>query len=472
MTATRTNSGHRLGFTSLEDGDEVAVDQLPLSGELPDWLAGNLIRTGPAQFEVGGRSLNHWFDGLAMLHRFAFEGGRVAYRSRFLDSHARRAANETGELALREFATDPCRSLFKRAQSLFRPDMTDNGNVNVAKLGDELIAMSETPMPLSFDPETLATLGVAYTPPGQHPTAHPHHDPARGELLNHAAHFGARSSYRVYSVPDAGPRQPRTIATIPAAEPAYMHSFAISERYLVVTEQPYVANPLKLALSGRPFIANYEWRPERGTRFHVIDRIAGEPAGTFQTDAFFVFHHVNAFEDGGDLVVDLCAFDDPEIVEALYLGRAREEHPRMPVAELRRYRIDLNGGGVTSERLADEPIELPRIAYRTRNGRPYSYVWGAGQREQGGFFDQIVKVDVGSRTSTTWHEPGTHPGEPVFVPAPDGAGEDDGVLLSVLLEPARGRSSLLVLDAADLTELARADAPHHIPFSFHGQFFR
>jgi len=34
------------------------------------------------------------------------------------------------------------------------------------------------------------------------------------------------------------------------------------------------------------------------------------------------------------------------------------------------------------------------------------------------------------------------------------------------------RTSLLVLDARSLDELARAEVPHHIPFGFHGQFDR
>ena len=59
---------------------------------------------------------------------------------------------------------------------------------------------------------------------------------------------------------------------------------------------------------------------------------------------------------------------------------------------------------------------------------------------------------------------------------PDAEHEDDGVLLSVVLdarsETRQPRSFLLVLDAADLSELARAHAPHHIPFGFHGQFAR
>lgn len=471
MATTAAPTDHRLGFQSLEN--EAAVDDLPVEGELPGWLTGTLVRTGPAKFEAGDRQLRHWFDGLAMLHKYAFGDGRVAYANRFLDSAAYRAARDEGEVKLREFATDPCRSIFQRVAALFSPDFTDNANVNVTRLGERYVAMTETPLPIAFDPETLESAGIGYRPPGETATAHPHHDPSRAELVNHASHIGPRSAYRFYTVPDAGPHEPRILAQIGGvARPAYTHSFALSERYLVHTEQPYVVNPLKLAAGGRPFIDNFEWQPERGTVFHVVDRRSGEVRGAYRTDPLFAFHHVNAFDDGGRLVVDLCAYTDAGIVDALFLDRMRSERPRVPRAKLRRFSIDLEGGGVTSEELSDEPLELPRIHYRRRNGRPYRYVYGAGQRDPDGFLDQIVKVDVEQKTASTWHEPGTWPGEPVFVPRPGAQAEDDGVLMSVLLEPARGRSSLLVLDAADLTPLARAVTPHAIPFSFHGQFFR
>ena len=58
----------------------------------------------------------------------------------------------------------------------------------------------------------------------------------------------------------------------------------------------------------------------------------------------------------------------------------------------------------------------------------------------------------------------------MFVAAPGSGAEDEGVILSVVLDAARERSFLLVLDARDMTELARAEAPHHIPFGFHGDF--
>jgi len=125
---------------------------------------------------------------------------------------------------------------------------------------------------------------------------------------------------------------------------------------------------------------------------------------------------------------------------------------------------------VRSERLAED-IELPRINYRRCNERPYRYVWGNGTGPSG-WLERIVKADTAEGSLLSWSQPGCFPGEPVFVARPQAQREDDGVLLSVVLDADAGRSLLLVLDAADLSELARAQVPHHIPFSFHGQFVR
>src|SRR3712207_553916 len=99
---------------------------------MPRWLDGTLLRTGPARFEVGGRSLRHWFDGLAMLHRFAVAGGEVTYANRFLRTRALAHAEREGTIGFREFASDPCRSLFQRVASVFRSgdSFTDNASVN------------------------------------------------------------------------------------------------------------------------------------------------------------------------------------------------------------------------------------------------------------------------------------------------------------------------------------------------------
>jgi carotenoid cleavage dioxygenase-like enzyme len=57
-------TSNQLGFTTLEN--EVVLDSLIVSGEIPSWLSGTLIRNGPAMFEVGRQKFNHWFDGLAI----------------------------------------------------------------------------------------------------------------------------------------------------------------------------------------------------------------------------------------------------------------------------------------------------------------------------------------------------------------------------------------------------------------------
>ncbi|TIT36137.1 MAG: carotenoid oxygenase family protein, partial [Mesorhizobium sp.] len=112
--------------------------------------------------------------------------------------------------------------------------------------------------------------------------------------------------------------------------------------------------------------------------------------------------------------------------------------------------------------------------YSRRAGRSYRCVWGAGQSEPDSFLDTIAKVELSATapaTVTTWAEPGCYAGEPVYVARPTGAEEDDGVLLSVVLDVGAGTSFLLVLDAATLAKRARASVPHHIPFGFHGNYF-
>lgn len=459
--------GSELGFETLER--ETRIEALPVEGEIPEWLGGSLLRTGPAKFEVGTRGMSHWFDGLAMLHRFGFAGGRVSYANRFLESRAYRAAAETGEISYSEFATDPCRSLFKRAMSLFRPALSDNGNVNLVQLGERFAAMTETPIPVEFDPETLAAAGVAWEVPGTLTTAHPHLDRANGGMLNYAAALGPRNHYRFFGLGPGTGDEPRVLATLPTREPAYMHSFGLTERWFVLAEYPFVVNPLALALSGRPYIENYRWKPERGTRFTLLARDGGEVLGPFETDACFGFHHVNAYEEpDGTVVADVCTFADAEIVESLYLGNLRNG-AAIPAPELTRFTISLGPGTVSSERLIADPIDLPRIDYGRCNERPHRYVWGAGT-DGTGFFDRIVRADLADRSSTTWSEADCWPGEPVFVSRPDASGEGDGVLLSLVLDGAAGTTFLLVLDARTLAEIGRAQVPHHIPFGFHGQY--
>jgi beta,beta-carotene 9',10'-dioxygenase len=465
MAIATTTTSYAKGFESLEE--EVVLDDLPTTGELPTWLSGSLLRTGPAKFEAGSHEFNHWFDGLAMLHRFTFGNGRVSYGNRFLEGRTERAVRREGRIAYPEFATDPCRSLFQRVLTLFKggPEFGDSANVNVVKLGEHFLSMTESPISVEFDPRTLKSAGVPYMPPGNITTAHPHTDRRDGSMLNLAVKLGPRNEYRFYRVSPTT-LIPEVVATVPVKEPGYVHSFGLTEHWYVLAEFPWTVNPLRLALSGRPYAENYRWKPEQGTRFILVNRLTGE-VRKLQTDPCFAFHHINAYEDGDELAIDASVYPDASLVEALYLDRLRTAPPDQ-TAELRRFHLSLEERTITYERVIDAPIELAQINYARNNERPYRYAWGVS--EAGDWLDRIVRADVLERTSTEWREPGCWPGEPVFVARPHATEEDDGVLLSVVLDGGRNTSFLLVLDASTLTELARAEVPHHIPFSFHGRF--
>ncbi|MEB3367841.1 carotenoid oxygenase family protein [Saccharopolyspora mangrovi] len=453
-----------LGLAALDD--EITVDALPVEGEIPSWLSGNLLRTGPTTWHAGSTALRHWFDGLAMLHSFTVHDGTVSYANKHLETRTHRSAEKAGKLTYGQFATDPCRSIFQRIQSAFSGAVTDNANVNVAKLGERFVALTESSIPVEFDQHTLETAGVPYRAPGQLTTAHPHYE--SGAMLNYAAKLGPRSSYRFYRVDDRGTE---VLASVPVRNPSYMHSFGMTERWFVLVEFPLVVEPAAMVFSGKPFIENYRWEPERGTRVTLVDRRSGEVGARRTLEPFFAFHHVNAYDDGGDVVVDLCAYPDAQIIQDLYIDRMheimRDDAQRISRSHLTRLR--LSGNGVSSEQIGDATIELPRInGHRAR--QPHRYVWGTGTRL--GWIDEIVKIDTSDGSSLTWHEPDQYPSEPVFVGRPGAAEEDDGVLLSVVLDAQRGHSTMLVLDAGSLHPLARATVPHHIPYHFHGQFSR
>jgi beta,beta-carotene 9',10'-dioxygenase len=458
------------GFKSLDE--EVHVDSVPVTGSVPGWLSGTLVRVTPALMDGAGETIKHWFDGAAMLNAFGFGDGSVSYGSRFLETDYLDDVRK-GEVKF-GFGTDPCRSLFKRVMSINDVNKFDNANVNLQELGHRYIAMTETPLPVEFDPKTLATLGKPKWPDkaadGQVTTAHPHYDYATDEMVNYTAHFGPRTTYRVYAAGEVGAGR-RLIGSLPVKQPGYMHSFGMSERYVVLAENPLLVNPMSMPLSKKAFIDNYEWKPERGTRFIVMDRHTGELQGIHETEAFFCFHHVNSFERDGELVVDLLAHDDPRIIELLEVEKLRSgEELHRP--GLRRYRIALDGTGVVREDLSDVAVELPRINYRMNNTRDYRFMYAAAMSDGSDWFDELAKVDVTSGDVRRWTEPGCYPGEPVFVDRPGGSAEDDGVVMSVVLDSNAERSFLLILDAATFTEVARAEAPHHIPFGFHGQYFR
>lgn len=464
-------SSYSPGFATLDR--EVAVSELAVAGEVPGWLEGSLLRTGPARFEVEKERYNHWFDGLAMLHRFGFQDGRVSYTNRYVRGKSYQEAMAAQAIRRGEFASSPRPKLWEYILPFRKRHMGDNGNVNTDRIGDHFLALTETPTPLQFNPDTLKTEGAFRFDDdlsGQLTTAHPLYDAERECQYNYLIEFGRQSKYHLFRCNSRGRRQ--RVATIPVSRPAYMHSFGMTRNYLILTEFPLVVNPLSLLVNRRPFIQNYRWQPERGTTFRVIEKDSGREISRAQTDAFFAFHHVNAFEEGDAVVADIISYPDASIVDDLYLDRLRSEQAATGTGRLTRFRLKLGGDdNLRAETLTETPLEFPRFDHENRAGDSYRYVYCAGSVPDREFVNCLVKIDLEDGGETRWQEASCYPGEAVFVPAPKPTAEDSGVLMSVVLDSARERSFLLVLDASSFTELARADLPHVVPFGFHGNFY-
>ena len=185
---------------------------------------------------------------------------------------------------------------------------------------------------------------------------------------------------------------------------------------------------------------------------------------------------MNAFERDGEIVVDLVAYPDAGVIGRTFLAQLR--HPgavgEHSPTDLRRYRLSLDRQTLREERLGAVGIELPTINYARCNMHDYTVAYGvlsaATCGEPYAVADHLVRVDVRTGETRTWSATRCYPGEPIFAAAPDARAEDDGVVLSVVLDAARGTSFLLVLDARSFAEIGRAAVPHHIPFGLHGLY--
>ena len=450
---------------------EVILPSLEVQGTIPHWLKGTLIRNGPGKFETSTQTVSHPFDGLAMLHAFSFNNGNVSYANKFLQSNYYKKAMATGSIK-KVFSIDPDKLIFKKFLAYFSPKPIDydNANVNVTKIAQEFVALTETFLPIIFNNKTLETnehFIFEDNLEGQVSTAHPLADAETQETFNYLTHFGKESFYHIYSLP-FNSKTRKLIASIPVENPSYMHSFSITKNYVILTEIPFRVNPLALLFSNKPFIQNFVWKPEEGTIFTIINRNDGTIVGRFKGEPFFTFHHVNAFEQNDSIVMDIITYDDASKIDNLSFEHIfNQTNKTVTNNKLKRFTINTQTRTITSKTIIDnDSIEMPQInnAYALQ---PYHYVYTLNNDGSG-----LSKINVQNGTTLKWEEDNCSANEPVFVPAPNAHSEDDGVVLSIILNSKAQQSFLLILDGKTFKEIGRAMVPHHIPFNLHGAFFK
>eukprot|EP00158_Paraphelidium_tribonemae_P005034 Partr_v1_DN27125_c1_g1_i1_m15640 putative dioxygenase len=514
------------GFSNCEETPENTSCEI--SGTIPAWLSGVLYRAGPGIFDVspaegaskGGYSFDHWFDGISLLHRFEIvQGQKVMYRSRFMCRDNLKAIEETGDPSITFYRDDPCQSIFGKVTSMFSTVVTlatrkTGSNVNVTvstgypirdkatgEFKSQPVLKTDSNVLLPFDPETLEE--KSYTSyrqydksfDGMMSAAHEEYDP-RSDTYYHQVHSTAsQSAYEVFEFKgDTGAT--RSLHLEVPHPLGYIHSMASTESYVVLICPPYYTTGMLNMLWNKSFVHGLKWEGDKPTYYYVIDRKTMTLKARYQSvKPFWFFHTANAFEKDGDIFVDLISMDNTQIIDDALLKNLRN-HVNGSAAnisgKLKRYHLkDIDGVASNLNNveyaeveapvvLADCNVELPRIndslladGSSFRHSPNYRYVYSVSKNAESGahFLDSIVKIDTQAKSFVRWSPGRGHtPSEGIFVANPKSTSEDDGVVLSVVLEGNNRSSYIVILDAKTMKEVARAVLPKVVPYGFHGAF--
>jgi carotenoid cleavage dioxygenase-like enzyme len=428
------------GFAPVRN--EVESFDLEVIGSLPPELDGLFVRNG-SNPQTGDSP--HWFLGDGMLHGLRLEAGGAAwYRNRYVRTTLYEAKAGFGE-------TPPGN------------DVTQS-NVSVVHHGDRLLTLGEVGWPYEVSTSDLSTIG-AHDYGGAlatSMTAHPKVDQATGDL--HFFGYGFLPPYLTYHVASADGTL-RTSQEVAVSGPTMIHDFAITEHHAVFWELPVVFD-LDAAIAGSDF--PFQWQPDYGARIGILP--LGGPtseARWVEIDPCYVFHGVNAWEEDGDVVVDVCRHRSMFAGGTTALGGEG--------SDLRRWRVATGGASL---RFRDEVLEGERLLElpavdRRRTGLPSRYSWLLETTDDPDtvVFSGVARHDSRTGALDTWEAgEADAPGEITFVPASTGAAEGEGWALTYSVDLTRGTSDLVVLDAGDVASgpVARVRLPQRVPFGFHG----
>jgi torulene dioxygenase len=374
-----------------------------------------------------------------------------------------------------------------------------NGHTNSVQT---LYAKTDSPVLKKIDPETLEPQGVATQRHlhsdliGEFSAAHAKSDPNTGDIYNFNLKLGFTGMYRVFCT--SASTGDTTILASFEGTPAYIHSLFLTENYVVlcVWNSHVTWGGLSILYHKNVVDAIAPFDSNSKASWYVIDRKHGKGlVGTYQSDPFFCFHSVNAWEEPNptdakktDIITELSMYENTDVIHRFfydnlvssianpeYAGNKRLSCLPMQ-AQFRLASVESaasTGNPMPAELLfqADKMLsmELPTINPRYLTQR-HRFTYGCADRLKSSFMDGIVKFDNTTQQSVFWEVEGHTPGEPIFVADPEGTAEDDGVLLTVVLNGYVDKSYLLVLNAKDLTEMGRAEMQGPMSFGFHGAY--
>ena len=413
--------------------EEVTATELEVTGSIPPELKGRYLRNGANP--KSGESA-HWFLGNGMIHGVELADGKANwYRNRYVQTPMLQTPD-----------ADPNASLMDLSQSL--------ANTHIVGHAGKILALEEGHWPYELSPQ-LETVGP-HNYDGKLQTgmtAHPKICPETGEMLFFA--YGMMPPFLTYHRANAqGELVQSEVIEVPGA--TMVHDFNITRNYAIFMDLPLVWDLAALE-NGIPI----RWDDDYGARLGVMPR-DGSNADVkwYEIDPCYVYHPLNAYEDGDDIVIDVC-----RMAHSMKAG-AKDVNP-----VLHRWVIHQATGKVSESQLDDRAVEFPRVPDSVV-GLKHRFGYMA---EFGGAPAAVAFRKYDLQTGETWaHQlvTGCQGGEPVFVPAQGASAEDDGYLLSFVYDPSANKSELVIVDANSMADepVARVHLPNRVPAGFHGSW--
>ncbi|MBT6793371.1 MAG: dioxygenase [Gammaproteobacteria bacterium] len=413
--------------------EERTESDLKVIGQIPESLQGTLLRNG-ANPQSGESA--HWFLGNGMLHGVRIEAGQAKwYRNRYVKT----------PLYLKPDG-DVMDGL---------GDMTMSAaNTNVIQHAGKIMALEEGhwPFVVSNELETVGPNNYGGKLEGAM-TAHPKICPETGELL--AFSYGMTPPYLTYLRASASGELLQTEQIeVPGA--TRIHDFNVTRNFVIFMDLPAVWNFEGMATTGLPIL----WDESYGARLGVMPRNGGNADVVwYEIDPCYVFHPLNAYENGDKIVIDVCRMDDTM--------KPGSSAPPM----LYRWTIDQASGRVTETQLDDRVVDFPRVADAVV-GLKHQFGYCAAFAGSAPYGEGLIKYDLEAGTSEYRHLDGGQASEAVFVKDPTASGEDGGFLLSYVYQPEIDQSEVLILNAQDMLgePVARIQIPARVPAGFHGNW--
>ncbi|MBW4651411.1 MAG: carotenoid oxygenase family protein [Kastovskya adunca ATA6-11-RM4] len=452
-TTTATNPFLSGNFAPMRS--EITESSLKVIGQLPPDLSGWFVRNGPnPQFPPQGRY--HWFDGDGMLHGVQISDGKAQYRNRYIETRGYKLEREAGEAIWTGLLEPPKRD---------NPHGPSKNVANTALVWHDgrLLALWEGGAPHEIKLPGLETVG-SYNYNGQLTsafTAHPKVDALSGEMMFFGYSF-FQSPYLHYSIVSATGELLRTVP-IDLPVGVMMHDFAITEHYTVFMDLPLTFRPERMQ-RGEPVL---QFEASRPSRFGILPRHGDNSRiRWFEAPACYVFHTLNAYEEGEEVVLVACRMNSTTVLAASEHGEAGGDTPY-----LHRWRFNLTTGEVKEEALSTMASDFPRINEQYM-GRPtrYGYTSQMGGKDVP-LVEGLIKHDlVNGGAEVHKFGNGRYGGEGVFVPRSGATEEDDGWLLSFVHDEIEETSELVVVSAKEMSTepVARIIMPQRVPYGFHG----